>query len=750
VNITFSPFYGTASYPTLHAAIHAILNIVGARASLPDYTNTVSKREIRRLHSLGLLLYRVFQAELFPKLHSSAMGSIWTLAEITELDFAATSALLAIKAKQQSISDPQQADADSSDESEPGEDGEDEDAATTKTASELATFPRETLKDKFLDRLAEVFSREKSSAQCRGRRDSSHVAATAWIEADARSGSPLTVIVAKNEGLDDLDQNMSSKLQKWLRAVSVTGRDRTAQTDKLWIGDGGLVDYSRSRVLYHISQIVDEKVTELAKSSTDFAVQITHLQSLCRNVSSGSTVQQLGNAVDVAHQLRFAWKGVTFQPNHMKTVRYINMLGRLRAAYECFKSVALTFDAVSTIQLKPMTPDHHVQISANLFRGSLKRLCRELQLPRSFLENKAAHKYTKASRLHIHAEMQILASLGNNPDWHTRAHPYIGVSKRLCFLCSQILRNYSTLSMNGARGPRFQTRQCHGKVYPLWTLPQCKNMPYVAKLALTTAITNTYCDIRRTFHEGPVTRPAVPESSAGVTIAGSVSAELAAVKERFYTKSRNSRFPERVAPSQKLIKLGWKVKTVNVGRLPADGSSPVLVAVDFHKLPDKGYQSMREVVGNLVPDFHSYWREHQFDRRFHNWTFSDQPSEDSNGEYRLYWNENFELCENQSVKRLLKEELQDINVMRRFWYGDVFLVRFSEHPKTYDYDVHDVPASSLHGQALGAIFRHMWKEKSMEAELETDRSLGEHQEKFEADKAIIWQRMLVVLTHNSA
>jgi hypothetical protein len=55
VNIAFSPFYGTASYPTLHAAIHAILNIVGSRASLPDYMNTVSEKEIHRLHSLGLL-----------------------------------------------------------------------------------------------------------------------------------------------------------------------------------------------------------------------------------------------------------------------------------------------------------------------------------------------------------------------------------------------------------------------------------------------------------------------------------------------------------------------------------------------------------------------------------------------------------------------------------------------------------------------------------------------------------------------
>jgi hypothetical protein len=209
------------------------------------------------------------------------MRSIWNLAEIKELDFAATSALLAIKAKQRSIFYPQEADDQSSDDSEPGEDVEDEDAVTSKTTSELAIFPRDALKDRFLDRLAEVFSREKSSAQCRGRKDSSHVAATAWIESDAKSGSPLTVIVAKNEGLDARDREILSRLQVWLRAVSVTGQDRSAQTDKIWIGDGGLVDYSRNRLLYHVSQIMDKKVTELASPRPT---------SLSRSPTSGVSV----------------------------------------------------------------------------------------------------------------------------------------------------------------------------------------------------------------------------------------------------------------------------------------------------------------------------------------------------------------------------------------------------------------------------------------------------------------------------
>jgi hypothetical protein len=750
VNIASFASYGTASYPTLHTAIHPTLDIVKTPVSRPDCDYS-DRNEPPPSTSTESVAVSIYSSGLVPdlELHSSAMGSIWTLANIKELDFAATSTLLAIKAKQRSISDLQHADDQSSDESESGEDGEDPDAATTKTVSELATFPLDALKDRFLDRLAEVFSREKSSAQCRGRKDSSHVAATAWIEADVRSGAPLTVLVAKNEGLDELDRNVLSKLQRWLRAVSVTGQDRTAQADKLWIGDGGLVDYSRNRLLYHISEVMDKKVTELAKSSTDFAVQIIHLQSLCRAVNSGSTIQQLSSIVDTAYPLRDALKRIPVQPGHRKAVRSINMLTRLRAAYECFKSVALTFDAVSTLELKPVDPAKDVQIKSTQFCVSLKRLCWEMQLPGSFLENKAARKYTKPSCLHVHAEMQILVSLGKDSSWHTRAHPYIGVSKRLCFICSRILRNFSAISMQGIRRPSFRARQCHGKVYPLWTLPQCEDMPCVAKLALTTAIFDTHYNMRSILQAGPVTRSAVAESSAGVTVAGSISTELAMVKEQYSARSQDSKSDETVTSSEVPIRLERKIKTVNVGRLPADGSSPEMVAIDFHKFPDEDYHKMNEGVGNLAPDFHSYWGKHQFERRFHKWTFNDQPSEDSNGEYRVYYNGDFELSEetkNKSVKRFLEGE--EINDTRLFWHGDIFLVRYSEHPETYKYDVHDVPATSIYGPALRAIFRHMWNEKTLEVELETERVLGGHQEKFDADKAIIYQRMLVALTHH--
>lgn len=156
------------------------------------------------------------------RLHPSAMESIWTMAQVGRLKFAATSVLLAIKAKQQSIPPAEQSNDESDDDCEPEED--EEDHTTSKPTPQLSTHRCDALIDKFLDRLAEVFSREKSFPQSSNRQDSEHVTATAWIRSDAKH--PLTIIVAKNKGfLDERDVKMLIRLKQWLRIVAIKGRD---------------------------------------------------------------------------------------------------------------------------------------------------------------------------------------------------------------------------------------------------------------------------------------------------------------------------------------------------------------------------------------------------------------------------------------------------------------------------------------------------------------------------------------------
>ena len=209
--------------------------------------------------------------------------------------------------------------------------------------------------------------------------------------------------------------------------------------------------------------------------------------------------------MNIAYILRYVRKDLQANVEHMKALRSINMLGRLRAAYECFKSVALTFEGISTMEMKPVNLHQPIEIIATLFRKYLQRLAREFRLPKGLLKNRAAQKYTGVSRLYIHAEMQILVSLAKNADWHQRAHLYIGTSRKPCFLCNQILQNYNKLCIEGARKPAFKARQSHGKVYPLWTLPQSDVKPCVASLArqqlrlMHIAIFSNICNMNRSY-----------------------------------------------------------------------------------------------------------------------------------------------------------------------------------------------------------------------------------------------------------
>jgi len=675
--------------------------------------------------------------------HEPAMESIWTLAQVGQLEFAATSALLDIKAKQQSIPPSEQSDDE-------GESEDDEvDHATSRPTPQLAEFRHDKLINKFLDRLAEVFSREKSLPRSSNRQDSEHVAATAWIEPDDEH--PLTVIVAKNRGnLDDQDVNMLASLKRWLRLVTLTGHCPSIQTDRIWVGGGGLVEYSRSRLWCHISQIheTDKTPTVPTVPFGVVAVWVEDMQRLCRGVQRDLPVEQLSNIVNAAYDNKCTWRDLPLQSEQRKAVRVINMLGRLRVAYECFKFVALTFDEVQAIQMEPTNLRQNVQMDAKRFQRLLQKPDVDLKLPKDLHKSKAASKYKNASILHVHAEIQVLVSLGRNPGWHNRAHPYIGVSKKLCFLCHQILQNYSPLAQEGARRPIFNGRPCHGKVYPLWTLPQCVDLLCTAKLSLATAVTYAHRLIRHKLREKLESEPAMAESTAGVTSAGSLPADLALLKDRHIADGRPLAPPQVSNKSEQPSPFGRKKRTVKVLRVPADGSKPTLVPIAFHAISKTGGHRTIECEPQYVPDFHVYWREHQFERRLRNLTIENQADEGWNGKYRLYWNENYSifendaLPENNTVKRLLREK--DINPMRRFWHGDVFFMKYSEPAETSSFDVHDLPFTIPQCQpVLEKVFRDMWEKKSLEELLEEDRLIAGRQEKLEADKEILLQRMLV-------
>ena len=117
------------------------------------------------------------------------------------------------------------------------------------------------------------------------------------------------------------------------------------------------------------------------------------------------------------------------------------------------------------------------------------------------------------------------------------------------------------------------------------------------------------------------------------------------------------------------------------------------------------------------------------------------------GDYWIYWNENDELPENKYIKNLIG--IKHVDFARRFWYGDNFIVRFSEHPTTFAYDVHDAPSTILQWHPLKSLFQDMWEKSFLESQLEEDRYFEARRQKMEADQDIIFQRMYVIIWRKS-
>jgi hypothetical protein len=116
------------------------------------------------------------------------------------------------------------------------------------------------------------------------------------------------------------------------------------------------------------------------------------------------------------------------------------------------------------------------------------------------------------------------------------------------------------------------------------------------------------------------------------------------------------------------------------------------------------------------------------------------------GDYLIYRNENTELPENMCIKRMLGIDWIDLS--RRFHYGNLFVIKFTEQSIASDYTVHDIPEDSFLVviAPLQEIFSQEWNDAFLELELRRDQYFEAHQLKLETDKEVLYQRMYAMLT----
>lgn len=325
----------------------------------------------------------------------------------------------------------------------------DDDWQTATPRQGLHEANGQDLKEKFLNRLSEVLAREKIGNSGSRRSKAKHAAAAAWINSD--DGSPTTTLLTKHEGLHERDRRLLKRLPTWLRAISLIGRAPAIEKDSIWVGLAdreGLVEYSRCRLEYYISQICQCKLDfgrlGIDASSAD---RTQRLCRLCGTSDNSPTTSALLEVVKLAYELRLTdcWRDLD-QAYCAKALKAILMLGRLRVAYECFETAAFSFPELRSVELKSTEASCSLgtKVIFTRFDKEVQTLAKSIGRKR-LGKGKLAQKYPHVSRLHIHAEIQVLVSLECKPSWRRIAHPYICTSKKLCFLCSQLLRNYVRL-----------------------------------------------------------------------------------------------------------------------------------------------------------------------------------------------------------------------------------------------------------------------------------------------------------------
>jgi hypothetical protein len=264
---------------------------------------------------------------------------------------------------------------------------------------------------------------------------------------------------------------------------------------------------------------------------------------------------------------------------------------------------------------------------------------------------------------------------------------------------------------------------------------------------MSAALIRTYKKVLELLPISPGRHFAIAESSAGVTQREVLAGGNRRLRQRYLASQRLEASSSSSMNIEKPVVFGTKVKTVLVVRLPEDGKETELVPIDFYAYHKGDDCTIPEYSPNYVPNFRKFWGVCHVDQNFRRVNAEKQKIKALNGDYRIYWNDNDELSENMCIKDLIG--VRHVDAARRFWYGDAFIVRFSEHPKTFVYDVHDVPAEVMHWSTFIEVFQDMWKTSFLEEQLKNDQYASAQEEKITTDKGIILQRMYVATLHNA-
>ena len=593
---------------------------------------------------------------------------------------------------------------------------DDEDASSDDSIEPrqlVSEKPPDVLKRRFLDRLAEILAREKKSSVCaraskhestspspakgKSKNDlseqgssagQSHTAAASLIEQDGCA----IVLVAKNCGLDKTDRDMVKRLSHWIQVMAKAGV-KASEKDLFW---RKLLLYCRARIWVYVTEIyaiTGTRIPDSQSTNTDsIKNQVYRLVSLCRvlhscqpedfevNLDSVSEIACLAYELRSCASLTTLIRDITSKAKILRLK--IALLGRYRAAYETFKEAAMHFHKFKELNIKEV--DLVAPAKSRIDMPFVTKTLAKLNItPKS--SGQSAQSICKSCRLERrhHAEMQILMQIEKDyqMDESNEIYPYIGISKKTCFLCSEVLKLF----------PFYGTRGSHRKVYNLWDIPTMDGLSRHFVFQLRAALLGVQWTVENlvaeAYHASSRQKLApVTESSAGVsseTGASSIHRQLRhqeKVKQRLRNDIDNHQHQSK--PDTELY--GEALRHIVVARLPGNGDSMSLVRVPIVARPE--YYDGFDGFSRTIPSFGEYWGWHDIGKSISSVEVKDQPIKSTNGRYYIYWIDNEDLPWNQYLTRLLSDKVAALAAHRKFWCGDVFIVKVEEDEKGIDTD----------------------------------------------------------------
>jgi len=412
-----------------------------------------------------------------------------------------------------------------------------------------------------------------------------------------------------------------------------------------------------------------------------------------------------------------------------KRVRSVALLGRLGAAWEILQEFAMHHCGCSEIELRPVdvaqTPT--VGLTKTAVEAELKSL--QCGLGESNVVQAKMNKLKRGLELVTHAEMQLLAYHGSMKDVRNATHvfPYIGSSRRTCWLCEQMIRGHGY----------FTSRGSHGEVSAHWTINPTFALGPSCNLKLTEALYNVQFDmVSRLERTRRVSRPAIPQSTAAVT-----KSESAATMRKAAVRSTRKHMDARGSTGRDLPPraLGKHLRSITAIRLPVIGTAAVFTTLEvFDEGPDGG--RMTPIPGKVL-DLSTYWGMLHTEPMWQLLDVQKQQNAADNGSYMIFYTTHDALPLNKYALRALGITEEDTRLRRRlFWCGDIFVVR-SKFVDDKSVDYLSLPDGSDMGTTVDRYLDSVWKDRTLERLLESQQWMVKMDEEFRRNKELLRARL---------